>query len=101
MNPRITTENFLLDSALWQFARVFIAKSEEDIGDPSLDGRAKRFLADRFRLLLAGYSRLAEKEGNISEDNEQSVMQLSVWRLKKSEKDILQHYFNMVSKENE
>ena len=78
-----------------------MAKSEEDIGDSSLDGRAKRFLADRFRLLLAGYSQLADKKDDILEEHEESVIQLSVWRLKKSEKDILQHYFNMVSKENE
>ncbi|KAI1730636.1 clathrin adaptor complex small chain domain-containing protein [Ditylenchus destructor] len=91
LNTRITTEN-LHDSVLWQFARVFIAKSEEDIGDPSLDGRAKRFLADRFRILLAGYSRLAEKEDDISEDNEQSVMQLSAY-------DTVMHYFILFNKE--
>ncbi|KAH7717357.1 Protein SET-27 [Aphelenchoides avenae] len=77
-------------SALWEFALTFVS----DRGTPPSGGgeataneaKAKKFLGDRFRLLLLGYAKLPESEP------EGSLAEKSVWRLKQSEKEILGAY---------
>lgn len=87
----------LKTSALWQFARIYVAKSENELSLPNLDGRAMRFLADRLRLLLSGYNNLPKRLESNETIEEKNAVQENVWRLKNSEKEILQLYMEITT----
>ncbi|KAI6243783.1 Protein-histidine N-methyltransferase [Aphelenchoides fujianensis] len=72
------------ETALWQFALVFVAADLEAIGNAENKQKAKQFLLQRLQLLQRAYAALPE-----SEDPNGDPISRFVWRLKKSEVDVL------------
>lgn len=92
------------EKALWEFAKAFVAKSPEELESKdsstieNLEQRAAKFLMDRFNLILLAYAYLPEEEPALGNEEEfAKIAQMNVWRLKKSEKLILEHVRNKFS----
>jgi len=85
----------ITDSILWEFAKIFVSKTvDEAIGeDETRDLKARKFLKDRFQLLLKSYNALEESEtSGHGTDAEGESVQKSIKRLKDGECELLTAY---------
>lgn len=88
---------------LWQFVQILVANSLDELQTPnslnnSLQLRAKKFICDRLRLLLAsGYSQITKLNDLEENNSDELIISTSIWRLKFSEKTILDTYLNIFS----
>uniref|UniRef100_A0A7E4VEU2 protein-histidine N-methyltransferase n=1 Tax=Panagrellus redivivus TaxID=6233 RepID=A0A7E4VEU2_PANRE len=83
-------------AAFWNFAKLFVATSMAEFNTEANVITAKDYLLKRFELYLAGYRDLAA-----SEPKNGTLAARYAWRLKKSEKDILEEMVKYFSQSNE
>jgi histone-lysine N-methyltransferase SETD3 len=76
----------LSGSALWEFAKTFVAEDESQTNSAEVTAKARKFLVDRFQLMTRGYAAIG------AEEPQDDILTKSVWRLKTSEKEILEKY---------
>jgi hypothetical protein len=83
----------LEETALWQFALVFVASDPQNIDTVENKKKAIVFLLQRIQLLQLPYKSLPESENEIN-----SLTDRFIWRLKKSEVELLKVYEERFSK---
>jgi hypothetical protein len=75
----------LEETALWQFALIFVATDPKaDVDLDETKKKAIKFLLQRVQLLQRSYGSLPE-----TEDQEESLVERFIWRLKRSEIELL------------
>ena len=72
-------------SAFWNFAKLFVAKEKKDFNTEDNVKQARDYLLKRFSLYLEGY-----KSMPASEPKGSTPLERFIWRLKESERRILQ-----------
>lgn len=83
----------LEETALWQFACIFVASDPENVDSAENKRKAVQFLLQRIQLLKRVYGSLNEQE-----DKRKSLVNRFVWRLKKSEIELLRVHEERFSK---
>jgi hypothetical protein len=81
------------ETALWNFALVFVASDLENLDSVEEKQKAKRFLLQRLQLLQKTYGSLPEEE-----DTAKPLIQRFIWRLKRSELELLKMHEEKVAK---
>jgi hypothetical protein len=71
-------------SAFWNFAKLFVAKTQNDFNTEENVKQAKDYLYKRFSLYLEGYKALPKMEPK------ENSLEKYIWRLKNSERKILE-----------
>uniref|UniRef100_A0A914BUN5 protein-histidine N-methyltransferase n=2 Tax=Acrobeloides nanus TaxID=290746 RepID=A0A914BUN5_9BILA len=79
-------------SRLLEFSKTFVAQNVEDLSQAENNEKSTKFLTDRIRLLLLGYKDLPSQEGQ-----EDDLISKFIWRLKNSEKKILEGLLEILS----
>lgn len=82
----------LEETALWHFAVTFVAAKPKDFDSIENKKKAVRFLLQRIQLLQRAYGSLSE-----SEDKTAPLVNRFIWRLKKSEHELLKAHEEKLS----
>ncbi|KAI6191402.1 Protein-histidine N-methyltransferase [Aphelenchoides bicaudatus] len=77
----------LEETALWHFALIFVATDPQDVDSDENKQKAIKFLLQRVQLLQRAYGELPDVE-----DSNKPLIDRFIWRLKKSEVELLRLY---------